>query len=86
MTDIDTGEGLAATITLPEIDFQYGELHKTSPRGRFHLWLPAGEWEVIVESPRHTAVRVKVRAGPEGFDEAIKMRSISAEIGEDAVM
>jgi len=37
-----------AQISVPSLDFELGETSPVGLHGRYHLWLPAGKWEVQV--------------------------------------
>merc|ERR1711971_261929 len=50
---------VAAAITVPSLDFQLNERSSTSSTGRYHLWVPPGEWEVEIEVQTQSGATVK---------------------------
>lgn len=74
VVDKDTGAAVAgAVITLPQLAFNYGEQVHSSPSGRYHLWLPDGDYEVTVESTDKTPFRGTITAKAGGLITDIEM-------------
>jgi hypothetical protein len=49
VVDAATGEGIAASLEIDELQFNYGEVKRSDGTfGRFHLFVPPGEWRVRV--------------------------------------
>jgi hypothetical protein len=62
-----------AELILPKLDFQYGESVHSGNFGRYHLWLPQGTWEALVEAPGYEPMRVNLTTSEKGTATDIRM-------------
>lgn len=55
-----TGDPIAATITLIDIRFEYGEIRRSGDNGLFFLWVPEDKNRVYFEAPGYAPVTVEL--------------------------